>query len=319
MVTRYKYIYLMIFKYIIKNHMAFVNFNHSANFSTALTNSTTSTNTLYFPSDYPTIIKNGKVFGIKSCTGPLSFNASTGILSHSNSGVSAGNYGPSANVSPSHGGTFTIPYISVNATGHITSASNRTITLPNKISIDNHYLPTQTNTLVSTNTSYAIFGASLIEAIGVDDKGHIINVAGCKLPQITGVGSTDVNVSDDKGTIYIGSNRCITTSSVTPKLNLSPNETVVCTNKVNSIIINNFLVKSNYPIGHYKVVFCTSSSFSTLSFEKLVNITWAIKWANNEIPGETFNILPNKIYEMDFEAVTIANQKIIKGCLTYFG
>ena len=299
--------------------MAFVNFNHSANFSTALTNSTTSTNTLYFPSDYPTIIKNGKVFGIKSCTGPLSFNASTGILSHSNSGVTASNYGPSANVSPSHGGTFTIPYISVNATGHITSASNRTITLPDKISIDNHYSPTQTNTIVSTKiVGNAFFGDSLISAIGVDVKGHIIDAVGLTLPQITGVGSTDVNV-DEEGAIYISSNKCITNSSVNPQLILSPNETVVCTNKVNSIIINNFFVKSGYLIGHYKVVFCTSSSFSTLLFGKLVNINWAIKWANNEIPGETFNILPNKIYEMDFEAVVIANQKIIKGCLTYFG
>lgn len=309
----------MIFKYIIKNHMAFVNFNHSANFSTALTNSTTSTNTLYFPSDYPTIIKNGKVFGIKSCTGPLSFNASTGILSHSNSGVSAGNYGPGANVSPSHGGTFTIPYISVNATGHITSASNRTITLPDKISINNHYSPTKTNTIVPKIVGNAFFGDSLIGAIGVDVKGHITDAIGLTLPRITGVGSTDVNVSDDGGTIYISSNKCITNSSVNPQLNLSPNETVVCTNKVNSILIKSFLVKSNYPIGHYKVVFCTSSSFNTLLFEKLVNINWDIKWANNEIPGETFNILPNKIYEMDFEAVTIANQKIIKGCLTYFG
>ena len=297
--------------------MAFVNFNHSANFSTALTNSKTSTNTLYFPPDYPTIIKNGKVFGIKSCTGPLSFNASTGILSHSNSGVSAGNYGPSANVSLSHGDTFTIPYINVNATGHITSASNRTITLPDKISSSNHYSPIQTNTMVSTNTFYARFGDSLIDAIGVDEKGHIINVDGPKLPQITGVGSTDVIVSGNGGTIYISSNRCITNSSVTPELQLSPNETVVCTNKVNSILINGFLDKSDYPIGHYKVVFYTSSSFSTLSFSKLVNIR--IKWANNEIPSKTFNILPNKIYEMDFEAVVIANQRIIKGCLTYFG
>lgn len=316
----------MIFKYIIKNHMAFVNFNHSANFSTALTNSTTSTNTLYFPSDYPTIIKNGKVFGIKSCTGPLSFNASTGILSHSDSGVSPGNYGPEANVSPSHGGTFTIPYINVNATGHITSASNRTITLPNKISIDNHYLPTQTNKISAINITYATFGGSTLigpafaidpkdsrPEIAVDPKGHIIALEGYQLPQIVGVGSTDVNVSDDKGTIYIGSNRCIINSSVTPAIWLSPNETVVCSNKVNSIQINGFRDKSGYPIGHYKVVFWTSSSFSTLSLDP------NIKWANNEIPSQTFNILPNKIYEMDFEAVVIAGARIIKGCLTYFG
>ena len=299
--------------------MAFVNFNHSANFSTALTNSTTSTNTLYFPSDYPTIIKNGKVFGIKSCTGPLSFNASTGILSHSNSGVTGGNYGPSANVSPSHGGTFTVPYISVNETGHIIKASNRTIILPNKISVSNHYSPTETHTIQPTNITYATFGDSnnssvlIGPVIGADDKGHITGFEACRLPQIVGVGSTDVNVSDDGGTIYISSNKYIINSSVTPAIWLSPNETVVCSKKVNSIKINGFFDKPGYPIGHYKVVFYTSSSFSTLS------VSPNIKWANNEIPSQTFNILPNKIYEMDFEAVTIANQKIIKGCLTYFG
>jgi len=429
--------------------MAFVNFNHSANFSTALTNSKTSTNTLYFPSDYPTIIKNGKIFGIKSCTGPLSFNASTGVLSHSNSGVTASYYGQSANVSPSHGGTFTIPYINVNATGHITSASNKTITLPNefhmytwdidknvtfpakvnateylqnntpltsifynatvsrtkntvlaapstgngtasfrKLVIDdlptgktastvalgnhthsnyltavtssNHYKPTETNTIVpETTSSYGSFGTSMyINKISVDDNGHIIYVHGNRLPKnpnthyttkltvgnkasfnntntnytnatylnvfddsacrssisIKGDGSIDTK-ADASGNLIISSNRYITNSSTKPLLSLSPNETVVCTNTVDSITISTFNTKSNYPIEHYKVVFNTSYSFGNISYNPSLNI----KWANNEIPSKTFNILPNKIYEMDFESVTIGGTKTIKGCLTYFG
>ena len=47
-----------------------------------------------------------------------------------NSGVTAGSYGPSANASPAHSGTFSVPYITVDAKGRVTSASTKTITLP---------------------------------------------------------------------------------------------------------------------------------------------------------------------------------------------
>lgn len=47
-----------------------------------------------------------------------------------NSGVTAGSYGPSANASPAHGNTFSVPYITVDAKGRVTSASTKTITLP---------------------------------------------------------------------------------------------------------------------------------------------------------------------------------------------
>lgn len=47
-----------------------------------------------------------------------------------NSGVTAGNYGPTANASPAHRGSFTVPYISVDARGRVTAAATRTITLP---------------------------------------------------------------------------------------------------------------------------------------------------------------------------------------------
>ena len=47
-----------------------------------------------------------------------------------NSGVTAGSYGPSANASPAHGKTFSVPYITVDAKGRVTAASTKTITLP---------------------------------------------------------------------------------------------------------------------------------------------------------------------------------------------
>ena len=46
------------------------------------------------------------------------------------SGVTAGSYGPSANASPAHGKTFSVPYLTVDTYGRLTAASTKTITLP---------------------------------------------------------------------------------------------------------------------------------------------------------------------------------------------
>ena len=67
-----------------------------------------------------------------------------------NSGVTAGSYGPSANASPAHSGTFSVPYITVDAKGRVTSASTKTITLPS----DNNTDTKVTNTLATTTKAY---------------------------------------------------------------------------------------------------------------------------------------------------------------------
>lgn len=52
-------------------------------------------------------------------------------LSHASSGVSAGEYGPISNVTAGWGDTLTVgARMSINATGHLTSAQGRTVTLP---------------------------------------------------------------------------------------------------------------------------------------------------------------------------------------------
>lgn len=75
---------------------------------------------------------DGAVATIESAS-PLSAarDGSTASLSHDNSGVSAGAYGPTSNVTADWGDTLTVgARISVNATGHLTSAQGRTVTLP---------------------------------------------------------------------------------------------------------------------------------------------------------------------------------------------
>lgn len=53
-------------------------------------------------------------------------------LSHAESGVTSGSYGPTqatnTNIAP--GGSITVPYITVNATGHITAASSKALNIP---------------------------------------------------------------------------------------------------------------------------------------------------------------------------------------------
>ena len=64
-------------------------------------------------------------------TGSASSQAGWSIATTlADSGVTAGSYGPSTNVSPAHGGTFNVPYITFDAKGRATAASTKTITLP---------------------------------------------------------------------------------------------------------------------------------------------------------------------------------------------
>ena len=64
-------------------------------------------------------------------TSPISVSGTT--ISHASSGVAAGTYGPTANVSS---GSFVVPAVTVNATGHVTGITTRTITLPSSSTVD---------------------------------------------------------------------------------------------------------------------------------------------------------------------------------------
>lgn len=78
-----------------------------------------------------------------------------------NSGVTAGSYGPSANASPTHGKTFSVPYITVDAKGRVTSASTKTITLPAVTTVNNATLTIQKNgTNVATFTANSATNAT---------------------------------------------------------------------------------------------------------------------------------------------------------------
>jgi len=91
-----------------------------------------------------------------------------------NSGVTAGSYGPSANASPKHSETFSVPYITVDAKGRVTSASTKTITLP-------------ANADIYTHPSYTARSLGLYK-ITVDGTGHVSDVSVVEKSDITALG-----------------------------------------------------------------------------------------------------------------------------------
>lgn len=90
-------------------------------------------------------------------TSPITVSGNT--ISHANSGVTAGSKGPTANVAPAFGGTFTVPQVTVNATGHITVANVRTITIPDDAvdSVNNGLMrPTHRTALMNMSGGYIV-------------------------------------------------------------------------------------------------------------------------------------------------------------------
>lgn len=52
-------------------------------------------------------------------------------ITHADSGVTAGSYGLASNATPAFGATFDVPYVTVDAKGHVTSGKTNTVTIPN--------------------------------------------------------------------------------------------------------------------------------------------------------------------------------------------
>lgn len=107
------------------------------------------------------------------------------------SGVTAGSYGPSANASPAHAGTFSVPYITVDAKGRVTGASTKTITLP----ADND--TKVTNTLATTTKAYITGTTSATTATGtqVFDTGVYLTTTAGELAATKFTGALNGNAN----------------------------------------------------------------------------------------------------------------------------
>ena len=77
---------------------------------------------------------DGAITDIKVAT-PITVSGSgtSRTIGHANSGVgeSGGSFGLSANATPAFGATFDVPYVTVDAKGHVTSGKTNTVAIPN--------------------------------------------------------------------------------------------------------------------------------------------------------------------------------------------
>ena len=125
------------------------------------------------------------------------------------SGVTAGSYGPSADATPAHKGTISVPYITVDAKGRVTAASTKTITLPADSNTDtkvNVTLATTTKAYLLATSTTPTSTAAAVTALA--DTGVYLDTTAGKLTATSFAGSgaslTSLNASNlSSGTVPI--------------------------------------------------------------------------------------------------------------------
>lgn len=162
-----------------------------------------------------------------SASGTPITGTGTFTVTHSDSGVTAGTYGSDSAQEPAFGGTASIPYVTVNATGHVTAAGTATVAIPNTAA------GASTLGLVSVATNSGLSNSS--GAISVNVDGDIvtkdnstgqISVAdatttgkgvvqiGDNIDVATGVISVKTGSDSDKGVLQVGTNLSVASGVV---------------------------------------------------------------------------------------------------------
>ena len=90
---------------------------------------------------------------------PISVNANTNVITHDTSGATAGSYGDISDQSPAFEGSFKVPYVTVNDTGHVTGISEHDVTLPQETAYSLSQSPNYLNNLIFSKTPSAGGGA----------------------------------------------------------------------------------------------------------------------------------------------------------------
>lgn len=134
-----------------------------------------------------------------TATGDATNNTVT--ITHKDSGVAADKYGPTADTKLSALSEFTVPELTVDAQGHVTSANNRTLTLPDNV---DHYV-TDGSIAAGTDGQVNITlnrgGTSSLEKIAIKD--NIVNGKAVIHNTITVDGTPKVvNNAGDFGSFY---------------------------------------------------------------------------------------------------------------------
>lgn len=104
-------------------------------------------------------------------------SAASGDITLGDSGVTAGEYGPTANATPGYGSTFNVPDIKVNSKGIVTSITNRTVKIPASDNSETTLSITNKSSTDTTDLVYAL--TNLVEG---GTKGHSITPTYTGLP-----------------------------------------------------------------------------------------------------------------------------------------
>lgn len=131
--------------------------------------------------------KTGNKWLIVSGSNSATAGSDVLLIGHSLSGVTSGNYGDSNNQDPGYGGTFKVPYISVDKAGHITSISEHTVTIPSSDQSDEnvkqsdstettwkkvllHYQTDTTTTANVTETTNQVYASKYVAVSPAEGK-----------------------------------------------------------------------------------------------------------------------------------------------------
>lgn len=178
-----------------------------------------------------------------SGTSPISVSGK-GVVSHDDSGATAGSYGDSSAQTPTYGGTFKVPYVTVDAKGHVTGISDHTVKIPASDNTNTTYTfangtngftvtPSDgTAQTVTVTPSIAEATTSTAGLMSAADKTKLNGIAtGAEVNQnafsnVT-VGNTTVaaDAKTDTLTLVAGSNVTITPDATNDKITFAATDT----------------------------------------------------------------------------------------------
>ena len=125
------------------------------------------------------------------------------VFSHATSGATAGSYGDSAAQTPAFGGTIKVPYVTIDAQGHVTGISAHNVTIPATMATDSKLgLVKVGSTLAISsgvlNQKSGIVTAGTYHKVTVDTYGRV--TAGSNPTTIAGYSITDAKLEHANGT-----------------------------------------------------------------------------------------------------------------------
>ena len=276
--------------------------------------------------------------GVSVTGGNLGTNI--GIALATVSGLTTGTYGPQANATPAAGGTFTVPSLTVDSFGRVTSAANRTVTIPSNlggsvVSISNRQTSgtrlatltidgtgydlyyTDTNTDTNThNTAYLYVGTSSGTSNASTSNGStylILNDGGTySRRKITGSGSVSVS-SDSSGNITITGTDTHNTASLFTGLSNSTSSTNASNSQVYLTLKDGSSYSRQHIIGKGNIEVNHIISEGIIVTDNRTNIIYMSPSGNDSNDGLTSSKpikTSNRLAELLYNIITVGNYSL---------